>query len=388
VCSSDLRSLAYFQKNYPDRAPTGLYDKIVEWARVVEYRSDNLWDFRRYSKYPGDAPHVKENKDKWVDNYNEAGNVAGVPAISFAAAEIVKDTGLSKRLHEIAFAHIDDVFGRNPIGVHFDMRAAKDFPGVEYGWHLALEGHFCDTARGPLHSAPVEKNYPYKPGQHKGHAEGWVQHNTAWNLSLAHLNYFETEISFHDGSFTHLLQTLPASGALGIRLIAPLNHDNTTRETGEVVLVSDKGDKEIVVVTESSPSHSFFEGTITVSSGEAEEMDGTIQVDEDGGLEVRYGLGQFTKSVRLVEGGVVSSSSVVGASLKQLLMVRTGSGILIRDANFVRNVAVFDVQGRSVPAKIEVRGNSMRIHLGAGARSLYMIKVQTSRGARIHRFTL
>jgi hypothetical protein len=42
-----MRSFAYFQNKFPDRAPNGLNEKVTEWAKVVVARSDNYWDFQK-----------------------------------------------------------------------------------------------------------------------------------------------------------------------------------------------------------------------------------------------------------------------------------------------------------------------------------------------------
>ena len=38
------------------------------------------------------------------------------------------------RLRELAGSHLDNVFGRNPMGRHLSYGAESDFPGVGQGW--------------------------------------------------------------------------------------------------------------------------------------------------------------------------------------------------------------------------------------------------------------
>ena len=70
-----LTGLAHLLRQYPDRAPAGLRDKIDAWADVVIRRSENLWDFRKL-----------DDGDKWTpmgekpSMWNEPGNVVGFPA--------------------------------------------------------------------------------------------------------------------------------------------------------------------------------------------------------------------------------------------------------------------------------------------------------------------
>src|SRR5690606_34718457 len=61
-----MRAFAYFYQQYPNRAPEGLQQKVEDWARVALSRSDNFWDFRKYSE------------EEWTPpSWNETGNVLG-----------------------------------------------------------------------------------------------------------------------------------------------------------------------------------------------------------------------------------------------------------------------------------------------------------------------
>ncbi|MEV8345889.1 hypothetical protein [Streptomyces niveus] len=44
-----ITGLVQFAESYPDKAPEGVTRFVREWARIAVERSDNFWDFRRYS---------------------------------------------------------------------------------------------------------------------------------------------------------------------------------------------------------------------------------------------------------------------------------------------------------------------------------------------------
>ncbi len=117
-------SLAHFAKKYPDQAPPGLIAKLIEWASVMVDRSQNMWDFRKYTD------------DQWVPielfphdpaGWNEPGNVAGFPAPALAVAEVIGEGELRNRLVELAMSHFDHTFGRNPYNRHFSHDANRDY---------------------------------------------------------------------------------------------------------------------------------------------------------------------------------------------------------------------------------------------------------------------
>jgi hypothetical protein len=68
-----MTGLAHFQREYPDRAPAGLREKIEAWVKVAVRRSENLWDFRKL----GDDQWVPTGQH--VTMWNEVGNVVGFP---------------------------------------------------------------------------------------------------------------------------------------------------------------------------------------------------------------------------------------------------------------------------------------------------------------------
>ncbi|XID90272.1 S-layer homology domain-containing protein [Paenibacillaceae bacterium WGS1546] len=122
-----VTGLAHFLKKYPKEAPPGLKAKLMDWANVMIGRSDNMWDFRKYSD------------EQWVPielfphsplGWNEPGNVAGFPAPALAVAELIGEGRTRDRLVEMAMSHLDHTFGRNPYNRHFSHDANRDFSGL------------------------------------------------------------------------------------------------------------------------------------------------------------------------------------------------------------------------------------------------------------------
>ncbi|WP_172805200.1 discoidin domain-containing protein [Aquiflexum balticum] len=150
-----MRAFAYFQNKFPDRAPQGLKEKVTEWAKVVVSRSDNYWDFRKYSD-DGD----------WVPpSWNETGNVLGFPAALFAAMSIIEDKSLLERLEVLAWSHFDNAFGRNPVGRHFSHKGPEEIEGVDLGWYSAHLGGYglLEEVRFVFDGSPKSFHYPNNP---------------------------------------------------------------------------------------------------------------------------------------------------------------------------------------------------------------------------------
>ncbi|MEV4173282.1 hypothetical protein [Nonomuraea sp. NPDC049709] len=275
-----MESLAYYAARYPSAA---LRTKIEQWADVVIARSENMWDFRKYSD------------SLWIiPEFNEPGNVAGLPAAALAAARVLDDPARETALRRIAAGHIDHVFGRNPADAHFSHDAATPggFEGVERGWPKEYPpGHGAgelEEVQGVLDGSPKEASYPYVPDADLGYTEGWVAFNTAWNASLAQLAVDRTSIRH---------STPRPGGPLTVRLRAPLNLDATARETGTLRATSSSGDSETITVTESGPSALDFTGTIRTASGRARPGDGILQLGPGQSVTLSYGLGAFATTV-------------------------------------------------------------------------------------------
>jgi hypothetical protein len=185
-----MRAFAYFKNKFPDRAPNGLNEKVTEWAKVVVSRSDNYWDFRKYS-----------DDEDWVPpSWNETGNVLGFPAALFAAMSIIEDKSLLERLEVLAWSHFDNAFGRNPVGRHFSHKGPEEIEGVDLGWYNAHLGGYglLEEVRFVFDGSPKSFHYPNNPEVgNLGWTEGWVQFNTAFNVSMAYSanHYTHLELS-------------------------------------------------------------------------------------------------------------------------------------------------------------------------------------------------
>jgi len=251
-----ITGLACFLQLHPDRAPTGLREKIVDWARVVVRRSDNMWDFRKWTDGEGWTPYGKE-KTMW----NEPGNVVGFPACTLAAAPFVDDMKLKARLHQLAWSHMDNCFGRNPCGRHFSYDAPREIEGCELGWYSFYPGGFGKLAdvRFVLDGAPKHIHYPYNRSVgNYGWTEGWVNFNTAFNLSLAYMARAASELELHR-----------KGEQIIVRLCAPLNFNYETKETASVDLHFKDGSIETISLTEVSENSEYFVGSIST----AKELD-------------------------------------------------------------------------------------------------------------------
>jgi len=177
-----ITNLVYLLQNYPKVAPKGLREKIEDWARVAVNRSNNMWDFRRYDL---DA--------NWtIPKLNDVGNIVGAPSILLAASWVVKDKALKSRLNELAVAHVDSVFGRNPRFAAAPHAPDNGFKGIERGWPKGYKKNVCarlELCRGSISSAPGTEMYPFNPKGGFRHSEGWVNYGASWCMTLAYFEY-------------------------------------------------------------------------------------------------------------------------------------------------------------------------------------------------------
>jgi hypothetical protein len=264
-----MTSLAYILNQYPERAPVGLKQKIADWADVVIRRSDNMWDFRKL-----------DDKDAWCptgtlpQHWNEVGNIVGFPAAIISMIQYIDNKDKVNRLHEIACAHLDNSFGRNPCGRHCSFDAEKEIEGVDLGWYHQHPGGIgqLENARFVLDGSPKNAHYPYHPERGDiGWTEGWVSFNVAYNLSLAYMAWIDTEF---DVSGDKKWKT--------IRLKVPLNFDYNKTETVTVDLTNKNGEITKLILTEESKNSEYFSAKIKIRAANT---------------AVSYGLGYFRKRV-------------------------------------------------------------------------------------------
>lgn len=249
-----MTGLAHFLRVYPDRAPAGLSEKIAAWTKVAIRRADNFWDFRKLDDGAKWTP-MGEKPTMW----NEPGNVVGLPAALLAVREVTTDETTKARLDQLVWSHFDNMFGRNPVGRHFSFDAPREIEGVEFGWFKFLPGGIgrLAEARFVIDGSPKDGHYPYHPEKGDfGWTEGWIQFNTAFNISLAWLAWSETRLELkRDGD------------ELVVRLRAPLNFDYDKAETGTVGVTWADGSREKVTVTEEGASADILTGRCRIKSG-------------------------------------------------------------------------------------------------------------------------
>jgi hypothetical protein len=270
-----VTSFVHFLENYPDRAPAGLLQKIQDWSEVAIHRSDNLWDFRRYSDQRWIIPGIGDpNLDRPITGFNEVGNVGGFPAPLIAATKVIEDKNVVERLNQIAIAHIDHVFGRNPTGRHFSFDGPLDFEGVNEGWFQEHQGGagMLQLSRGVLDGSAKETTFPYNPyAGDPGHTEGWVTFNTPWNISLAFMSAQKTSVSVFDSSFSRTITSAKPGTEIGIEITAPLNFDYAKKEHGEAfVYLNDRLVR--VAVKEVGTSSNRFRGTFNIPDDQTEPI--------------------------------------------------------------------------------------------------------------------
>jgi hypothetical protein len=264
-----MTSLSYMLKQYPKKSPAGLKKKVDEWADVLIRRSDNMWDFRKL-----------DDKDQWCptgtlpQHWNETGNIVGLPAAILSMVNFIDNKAKANRLIEIAYAHLDDAFGRNPCGRHCSFDAPKEIEGVDLGWYIQHAGGIgqLSDARFVLDGSPKNAHYPYHPERGNiGWTEGWVSFNTAYNISLAYMADYDTQWS-----------AMCAKDMVMLRLKAPLNFDYKAKEYVWVNLKDNKGKITKLKLIEESENSPYF----------------SIKIKSKGkNCVASYGYGYFEKSI-------------------------------------------------------------------------------------------
>jgi F5/8 type C domain len=280
-----VTGLAHFLREYPDKAPKGLAEKLQAWAAVVIRRSENPWDFRKLGDGPDEWTPMGDSPQKW----NEPGNVIGLPASIIAVSPFIRDEKSKQRLEKILWAHFDNMFGRNPVGRHFSFDAPREIEGVEHGWfkfHVGGIGRLAE-ARFVIDGSPKNAHYPYHPEVGDiGWTEGWIQFNAAYDISLAYLAWSETRI-----------QATVEGGEYVVRLTAPLNFDYQKVENATVVVASGLGDEERLTVTEDSASAATLTGRIRIQAAPTSRPgDGSLQWKPGTTLKASYGFGYLGHS--------------------------------------------------------------------------------------------
>lgn len=269
-----MRAFDYFHQQYPDKTPKGLRQKVEEWATVAIARSKNMWDFRKYTD-DGD----------WVPaGWNETGNILGFPACALAAMNVIKNDDLQKGLERLVWSHFDDAFGRNPTGRHFSYDGSSEIEGVDLGWYSAHHGGvgLLEPVRFVFDGSPKTNHYPNHPEiGNLGWTEGWVQFNTAFNLSMAYLAHHDTQIEIKKLN----------KKKLAIRLKAPLNFNENEVDKIDIEVISSGGDSIVVTLTEEGSFSKYLIGSVRYKKAKTKSGDDILQINRGDTISASYGLG-------------------------------------------------------------------------------------------------
>lgn len=289
-------ALAEFMQRDPQTPVTGVDAWLTSWTDTVIARSNNYWDFRKYSDTIWTPQNVPGGHPWW----NEPGNIAGFPASALAAATRIADPVKVLRLRQIAVSQLDQVFGRNPYNRHFSFRGAQashGFEGVETGWfsqHIGGLG-ILENSRGVLDASAKHLSFPYNPTEPPGYVEGWVAFNSAWNASMAWAARDRTLITFPSPDNAG---NIGADGNVEVELRAPLNFNRNLAETAVVRLSSTNGDSENLILTETAADSSVFRGIILMDNSlNPTAGNNLLQAPAGNPITASYGYDIFSKSV-------------------------------------------------------------------------------------------
>ncbi|MEX2511575.1 MAG: discoidin domain-containing protein [Cyclobacteriaceae bacterium] len=274
-----MRAFAYFHSQFPEKEPEGLKEKVNEWAKVALSRSDNMWDFRKYSE------------EEWTPpGWNETGNILGFPASALAAMSVIADPSLIDQLEVLVWSHFDNAFGRNPTGRQFSYKGPEEVEGVDLGWYSRHKGGIALLEEVPFvfDGSPKSFHYPnYPEAGNLGWTEGWVQFNTAFNTSMAYLAHYYTRLECSKNEQGHLM----------IRLEAPLNFYQDQEDQISVKLSNSAGKSIPVILKEASPFSRELVGMVEKHGSGFKAGGHILRLEENEQVKVSYGYGYFEKSV-------------------------------------------------------------------------------------------
>ncbi len=309
-------ALAEFLLRDPQTPVTGIDAWLSAWTDTAIARSNNYWDFRKYS----DTIWTPENVPGGHPWWNEPGNIAGFPASALAAATHIQDPAKVLRLRQIAVSQLDQVFGRNPHNRHFSFRAAQanfGFEGVEAGWFSQATGGLGDlkNVRGVLDASAKQLSFPYNPNVDPGYVEGWIAFNSAWNAAMVWAARDRSSIAFQQLNAGQA----GGDGQVRIQLTAPLNFNRTAAETAVVRITSASGDQEPLVLTETGPDTSVFQGSIPLANGSTPiSSDRKLDAPAGGTVTAAYAYDVFARSTTATAAAaplVITTASLPAASV-------------------------------------------------------------------------
>jgi hypothetical protein len=351
-----LPALAEFMMRDPSGPVTGIDAWISSWADTVIARSNNYWDFRKYS----DTIWTPENVPGGHPWWNEPGNIAGFPASALAAATRLTDPVKIARLRAIATSQTDQVFGRNPHNRHFSFRATQagyGFEGVETGWfsqHLGGLG-ILENSRGVLDASAKHLSFPYNPNVAPGYVEGWVAFNSAWNAAMAW--------SARDRSLIRFLAPSPqgavgGDGTVKIELSAPLNFNRSLAENAKIRVTTASGDVETLTLTETGADTAVFQGLVVLeNSASPNSGNGTLQAVAGNTLTASYAYDIFSRSATATAADTTLAGLIITTNSLPLARAGTAYGPLILTASNANPPLTWQISAGSLPVGMELLAN-------------------------------
>jgi hypothetical protein len=350
-------ALVEFTMRDPSGPVTGTDAWLASWADTVIARSNNYWDFRKYSDTHWTPENPGSSSHPW---WNEPGNVAGFPASALAAATRLSDPVRIARLRAIAVSQTDQVFGRNPHNRHFSFRATQPgygFEGVETGWfsqHLGGLG-ILENTRGVLDASAKHPAFPYNPNVPPGYVEGWVAFNSAWNAAMLWSARDRSEIRF---LAPDPQGAVGGDGAVRIRLSAPLNLNRSLAEPAVVRVTSANGDIETVILTETGVDTAAFQGQILLdNTATPASGDGILQAAAGSALTVSYAYDIFTRSASATAADTSESGLIITTGSLPVARAGVAYGPLTLTAMSANPPLTWQITGGRLPAGMELHSD-------------------------------
>jgi hypothetical protein len=129
--------------------------------------------------------------------------------------------------------------------------------------------------------------YPFNPSGSYRHLEGWVNHNTAWNVSLAMLNWFDNQP----------LQAERQKHSLLVRWQAPVNYDATVRDSLPLTLYVNGAPAGTVTLTEETNNGLVFSASIPLQNDALLINNKPVKVKKGDTIKLGYGYGILEKGL-------------------------------------------------------------------------------------------
>ena len=263
---------------YPERAPSGISAWFQRWFEVVQQRSDNMYDFRKF------------NDELWTlpKPWSDPGSVAGFPGIAVMVKTILPDQNQQERLDELKASHYDTLFGRNPVNAASANKGAEAYPGLDRGWPYKYGDDICarlELCRGTLNTIAAHEHYPFKPQARFRHPEGWSGFNAAFNVSLAYCCWDDCRIELQTET-----ERVSADQPMSIAVKAARAFKTNTPDALSVDLSVDGTASGKITLEEFDTDESIYRGRVSLDQ---------LGVEPGQDVTISYGYGLFRKQVEL-----------------------------------------------------------------------------------------